>query len=136
MDLSISIDMLQHPVQGPNPSDWETSGEERSIELSEIQILFDGSIMGTCKYPDSLNKLLISQNQGLFVNPMPPLEFTGSCLTNLVFICCPSPSGSTQPESIRSPSLRKTNRPEKGKFYLAVTSIDFHDCKWSSTSAS
>jgi len=111
MDLSVSVDMLQHRVQGPNPSDWETSGEERSIELSEVQILFDGSIMG------------------LYVIPMQSLEYTGSCLTNLVFICCPSLSGSTPPDSVRSPSLRKTNRPEKGKIYLAVTSINFHDCK-------
>lgn len=50
MDLSVSVDMLQRHVQGPNPSDWETSGEERSIELSEVQILFDGSIMGICKH--------------------------------------------------------------------------------------
>ena len=82
------------------------------------------------------NCVLISWNQGLYVNPMPPLEYAGSCLTNLVFICSPSLSGSTSPESVRSPSLRKTNRPEKGKTYLAVTSVDFHDCKWDSISAS
>jgi hypothetical protein len=52
MDLSVSVDMLQHQAQG-NPSDWETSGEERFIELSEVQILFDGSIMGTCEHPSS-----------------------------------------------------------------------------------
>jgi hypothetical protein len=108
MDLSLSVDMLQHRFQGPNPSDWETSGEERSIELSEVQILFDGSIMG------------------LYVNPMPPLEYTGSCLTNLVFICCPPLSGSAPPDSVQSP-LRKISRPEKGKLYLAVTSVNFHD---------
>jgi len=131
MELSVSVDMLQHHVQGSNPSDWETSGEERSIELSEVQILFlfDGSIMGICKHPSSSNKLFISRNQGLYVTPMPPLEYTGSCLTNLVFICCPSLSGPTLPESVRSPSLRKTNRPEKGQTYLAVTSVNFHDCK-------
>ena len=55
MDLSVPVDMLQHRVQGPNPSDWETSGEERSIELFEVQILFDGSIMGT------LNKHIYSK---------------------------------------------------------------------------
>lgn len=130
MDLSVSVDMLQHQPQGPNPSDWETSGEERFIELSEVQILFDGSIMGTCKHlAPRTNSVLISLNQGLYVGPMQSLEFTGSCLTNLVFICCPLLSGSTPPDFVRSPSLRKTNRPEKGKIYLAVTSINFHDCK-------
>lgn len=130
MDLSVSVDMLQHQSQGPNPSDWETSGEERFIELSEVQILFDGSIMGTCKHlAPRTNSVLIFLNQGLYVGPMQSLEFTGSCLTNLVFICCPLLSGSTPPDSVRSPSLRKTNRPEKGRIYLAVTSINFHDCK-------
>ena len=57
MDLSVSVDMLQHQAQGPNPSDWETSGEERFIELSEVQILFDGSIMGICKHPSYSRKL-------------------------------------------------------------------------------
>ena len=74
------------------------------------------------------NSVLIFLGQGLYIGPMPTLEFTGSCLTNLVFICCPSLPGSTLPDAVRSP-LRKTNRPEKGKIYLAVTSVNFHDCK-------
>ena len=67
MDLSVSVDVLQQQVQGPNPSDWETSGEERFIELSEVQILFDGSIMGTCKHPSSLNKLSIDIFESRFI---------------------------------------------------------------------
>lgn len=67
MDLSVSVDMLQHQAQGPNPSDWETSGEERFIELSEVQILFDGSIMGTCKHPSYSNKLCIDISESRFI---------------------------------------------------------------------
>ena len=67
MDLSVSVDMLQHQTQGPNPSDWETSGEERSIELSEVQILFDGSIMGTCKHHSSLNRLCVNISESRFI---------------------------------------------------------------------
>ncbi|KAF8163366.1 hypothetical protein B0H34DRAFT_650242 [Crassisporium funariophilum] len=110
MDLSIPVDAPQL-LQEPRPMDWETSGDERTIELFEVHLRFDASYM-----------------MAVISNPLPPMDYVATSLTNLVFICAPpAPASPVPPDLIRSPSLRKPNVVEKGKMYLSIASLDFHN---------
>ncbi|KAF8965263.1 hypothetical protein BDZ97DRAFT_1918412 [Flammula alnicola] len=106
MELSLPVDLTNSSPPDQKTIEWENWGEERTIELFEVQLRFDGVSMA------------------LAVSAIPSLECTAP-LTSLVFLCGPPPQSSQPPSDSASPS--KHNPAEKGKMYLATSSIDFHD---------
>lgn len=46
MNMDLSLDVTQPPVSEDMGIEWETWGEETTIDLCEIQLRFDGSVMG------------------------------------------------------------------------------------------
>jgi hypothetical protein len=49
MDLGLSLDVSQSSIPEPVPSiEWESWGEETTIELCEVQIVFDGYDISMC----------------------------------------------------------------------------------------
>jgi hypothetical protein len=123
MDLSVPVDLT-----GMNPPDqkvieWDNWGEERTIELFEVTLRFDGSSMGIISLFHSLSSNLIA-HLALVSNVVTSLECTAP-LTGLTFACVPPQISAATSDNN---SIPNRNLAEKGKMFLVKSTIDFHDC--------
>ncbi|KAJ6596973.1 hypothetical protein DFH09DRAFT_1133278 [Mycena vulgaris] len=99
MNLGLPLN-LEMPSSEPDLAiDWETWGEDSSIELCEVRLDFD------------VNSMMV-----MSAMPLPPLHGRDLGLTNLAFISTP-PS---------PPDERATEVP-RGVLYLAASYLDFGD---------
>ncbi|KAF8559768.1 hypothetical protein OG21DRAFT_1402239 [Imleria badia] len=115
LDLGISLDIPQS--QDPSPEEhvpsleWGALAEEQTIELCEVKLRFDGTLMS-----------LISQ-------PLPPLHHPFPCMSGLTFVCSPPPkpdpsaSPRTSPKREKQP-LRPAEHPPT---FLVASFLDFEE---------
>ncbi|KAJ7709826.1 hypothetical protein B0H17DRAFT_1029380 [Mycena rosella] len=97
MNLGLPLN-LEMPSSEPELAiDWESWGEDSSIELSEVRLDFDGN-----------------SSMVLYAMPLPPIHGPGLGLTNLTFISAPPAS------------LDAAETPQ-GIVYLAASYLDFGD---------
>ncbi|KDR81679.1 hypothetical protein GALMADRAFT_239795 [Galerina marginata CBS 339.88] len=109
MDLSVTRH-LTSPDQ--KTAEWENWGEERTIELYEVQIRFD------------------SVQMALGVFQLSTLDCPTLALSGLTFICTPprpNPPQTPLLDATSSPSQPKVNPPDKGKIGLVATYVNFHN---------
>ncbi|KAF7440725.1 hypothetical protein PC9H_001073 [Pleurotus ostreatus] len=88
------------PVPPDRDQDWASWGEMPTIELAEVQLVYNGVFMS------------------MIVAPLPSIHHPTPGLTQLSFICTPP----LQPPTLSSP---KRNDHAKGNVHLAVTCLDF-----------
>ncbi|KAH7913732.1 hypothetical protein BJ138DRAFT_1145401 [Hygrophoropsis aurantiaca] len=115
-DLSLEPSDLKMPTpvpppdEGPAMIDWETWGEESTIDLCEVKLKFDA----------------IQMLMNLISNPLPPLHCPPEKLTNLLFVS--TPPFRSDPSSPRKDKTSLRNHPpELASTYLVATFLDFGD---------
>ncbi|KAF8910993.1 hypothetical protein CPB84DRAFT_1701767 [Gymnopilus junonius] len=107
MDLSVTGDLT---FPDHRAVEWDSWGEERTVELYEVQIRFDGFQLG----------IALSQITTLDCLPL--------FLSGLTFVCTPPPSNPVPPvEAMMSPSQPKPNPVDKGRIGLVTSYINFND---------
>ncbi|KAF8651459.1 hypothetical protein AX16_004758 [Volvariella volvacea WC 439] len=100
--MNLGLPMNVHFPDDSPCLDWESFGEEATIELYELQLQFSG-------YNINVQSL-----------PLLPIHRPGT-LSNLVFACVPYPSN----EAIRMATPQKNSILEKGRLFLAVSTLEF-----------
>ncbi|GLB34886.1 hypothetical protein LshimejAT787_0204510 [Lyophyllum shimeji] len=105
VDSTLPDDMNQPLPPELQSMEWESWGEESTINLYEVQVRHNGV-----------------QIAGLTVEPLPPLLNCGGTLVDLKFISTP-PSLDVQ----NSPSSPRKRSNERGQFYIASSYLDFED---------
>lgn len=124
MDLSVTGDLTSPDHK---TIEWENWGEERTVELYEVQIRFDGSQLG--KPLTFIIWAVSNMTLGLALNQITTLECQPLFLSSLTFICTPPSLNPVPPaEAMMSPSQPKLNPQDKGRIGLVTSYINFHDC--------
>ncbi|CAA7271639.1 unnamed protein product [Cyclocybe aegerita] len=105
MDLSIPIAIPEtHPQDHKSP-EWDAWGEDNALDIYEIQLRFDG-----------LTMIFTS-------NLISTLDHGSPIISDISFMCAPPPP----PTSAPAESSRERSVKERGRFYLAVASVDFKE---------
>ncbi|PPR03634.1 hypothetical protein CVT24_007750 [Panaeolus cyanescens] len=110
MDQSIPIPVnAQVDIPDQRPIDWESWGEEATIDVVDIIFRLDNSLM-------------------MVAHTTSTIECRNNQITDIRFVSLPpQPQSSGKRELNQSPSIRRAGNNELGKMFLAVTSLDFHE---------
>ena len=118
--LRLPTDITAQPLSDIDmlSMEWEIIGEESYINISELQLKFDGALLSNHQHCALFHCFLPVPISGLAINPLPPILDCSAQLNNLEFLSV-------------SPTSRQPNSPSKiaGQFYLASSYLDFGDCK-------
>ncbi|KAF4615030.1 hypothetical protein D9613_003116 [Agrocybe pediades] len=108
MDLSVNVDISGLPTHEKGVAEWENWGEERTLELYEVQIRFDGALLS------------------LFVNHISTLDSPSPCVANLTFVSAPTASP-PQSEASQTQTQPKPAATDRGKVSLLANFMDLHN---------
>jgi hypothetical protein len=120
MDLTVPV-VTQS--DGQEVHQWDSRNDECMVEISQVFLRFDGTVMGMFSTPKHDRPLLTTSYLAIFSQPLTSIPINSPGLLKLDFLTCPT--NAPLPGSV-SPTKKPV--PDRWKLYLAMSFLDFEGC--------